>query len=652
MADYAMVVGIECYQSPLPRTLRGPSLDALRFALWLYECERVPGANILLFQNKSEWAGVVAADYDATLEKVRAAGIVVRDNPSRARIAEAWRGELLSGPLEPGTLWLYWSGHGLTFPQHGEAVLCADVEEGDQSYIFLAEFRQSLRSEIFQRFTRQRIIVDACAEYATPGALSIVSFRNPRTWIVTETPVQIELDAVPVGSTAQAEDGGSLFSRVVIKELKRWGWPTDLRAFHGNLEKALAAETGDRSKLPRVRILSDWFEAGIEFGEHAEQCRKMVEMLGKCDIPFDAYQPFYLRTMGGLTSDAGVLSAASLTAKVRELLQLNREAEFGFHSQGLVEFLARVSRKYGAGAEAIQKWLDGLPKGALYSVKKKLDEEALDLVLTIRLKESAANPDGYPAAIQADLSDVNFSSTILTWNFSDLKDAKTLESHARLILNAADAQARRQKGVHLRIQVFANPPLMGVPIHAFRLNPEDDDTSAVFGRFHSFVLRSRARLVGAAEYDLHSWKDKARALSQRPCSKIEFHPAPQWQDESSEEVNDTLARVDGLLVIRDPLTAPSPATKGLYKLLSAALHRGVPLASWPIVVPGAKGAPPGGYDADLKKLFGECGLLAEAPERLLAARKSQPWARSVALFWDEDDTERLLNPTGEEPSQL
>src|ERR1700733_13218245 len=162
MADYALVVGIERYETSAATTLQGPSLDALRFALWLCNVQKLPPANIVLILNKGKWSGLPEQIYIQTVKKVDAAGIAVRDNPSRLAIAKAWREDLLSGPEVSGTLWLYWSGHGLTFPQNREAVLCADLELKDPSYIFLSEFRDSLRSQAYQRFKWQRLIVDAC----------------------------------------------------------------------------------------------------------------------------------------------------------------------------------------------------------------------------------------------------------------------------------------------------------------------------------------------------------------------------------------------------------------------------------------------------------------------------------------------------------
>lgn len=649
---YALVVGIERYETPAAKPLQGPSLDALHFALWLSEMRKVPAANIVLILNKSEWQGSAAAIYEQTANKAMATGIAIRENPTRSGIMKAWREDLLSGPEEPGIVWLYWSGHGVTFPQGRDAVLCADIEWNDPSYIFLSEFRDSLRSQTYQRFRRQRLIVDACAEYVNPEDLHITSFRNPSTWAITEAPDQVELNAVAVGSTAQAEEGGSLFSRILFGELEKSGWPNDPRDLHRALEQTIQSETDDESKQPRLRIFSPRFEAGIDAGDHADECRKLLEMLWKCKVPFESYQPAYMRTMGGLTSDPQVLSASSLTAMIRELLQLKREADFGNRSLGIVEFFERVRREFQNDALPIEQWLKDLPAGAMLTVRKKLDQESSDLVLTIRLNESAANPSGFPLSIRADLSDASFSSTILSWDFHDVTDLASLESQARLILSASDGQARRQKGTKLSVQVFANPPLMGVPWHAFRLDPEDEIDCATFGQLYPFVLRSRARLMRAAKYDLDSWKQKAKALRLRPCSQIAFAPAPVWNDEVREEVNDKLARVDGLLLISDALDAPSLATEGLYKLLSAALRRGLPLASWPILIPGAKRSGAASFAQDLKNLFAECGSLAETPERFRNARKSQPWARHTVLFWDDDDADKLLNLIGEEPSQL
>ncbi|MHC1764722.1 MAG: caspase family protein [Verrucomicrobiia bacterium] len=652
MHDYALVVGIEVYGSARVRDLQGPSLDALEFTLWLSETQGIPAGNIALFLNKAAWDIELGDRYSSVLGKVKARGIVIRDSPSRVAISEAFRTNLLSGSDEPGTLWLYWSGHGLTFPPSREALLCAGEELKEPSFIFLSEFRDALRSETYRRFSRQRLIIDACAEYLTPEELNLGSFRNPSTWAVTQAPEQIELDAVAVGSTAQAEPGGSLFTRVMLRELRARGWPSDLRDFHQALETAIRGETKDEARLPRMRIISPRFEAGIDTGTHADECRRLLEMLESCEIPFDAYQPFYLRTMGGLTSDVHVLSAPTLTAMVRELLQLAREAEFGDRSLGLVEFFERIWREFKGRAAPIETWLNQLPAGARLTVREKLDQESADLLLSFQLTESAGNQDGFPVALRADLTDATLSSSLLSWEISDIKDTEALETEARLILTASDAQARRQRGVNLHVQVFANPPLLGVPWHAFRVDPEDKIDEAVFGQLCTFVLRSRARLVRDRKYDLASWKRKALALRKRPCATISFAPAPEWSDAGKQELNDQLAQLEGLLLMSHPLAAPSAPTEGDYKVLTAALRRGVPLACWPVVLPGTQ-ASAGARMADtLRGLFGQCASLAQTPAHFRDARKSEPWARQVALFWDDDDHEKYLILTGEEPRQI
>jgi hypothetical protein len=111
-----------------------------------------------------------------------------------------------------------------------------------------------------------------------------------------------------------------------------------------------------------------------------------------------------------------------------------------------------------------------------------------------------------------------------------------------------------------------------------------------------------------------------------------------------------------LLLINDTLGAPPLTKSGLCKLLTVALKKGVPLATWPIELPGDEKNPGTLFEENLKenleKLFHECSLLAQTPERFRNARKSQPWARRTALFWDDDDNDKNLNFLGEEPSQL
>ena len=134
MADYALVVGIEKYETPAAHWLQGPALDAMRFALWLCKSQKVPAKNIILIHNKSDgWKGDFEKDYQKVLDEVKGLGIEPRDDPSRGSISEAWRTDLPARQGR-GTLWIYWSGHGVTFPSNRDAVLCADLESGNPSF--------------------------------------------------------------------------------------------------------------------------------------------------------------------------------------------------------------------------------------------------------------------------------------------------------------------------------------------------------------------------------------------------------------------------------------------------------------------------------------------------------------------------------------
>ena len=226
---------------------------------------------------------------------------------------------------------------------------------------------------------------------------------------------------------AQAEQGGSLFSRVLFAELKKSGWPDHPSDLQKALDEAIYSETGDKNKFTRVIVRSPGYEGGIELGNHANECKALLEMMWKCKIPFEGYQPAYMRTMGGCTSDPQVLAASSLTDMVRELLELKRE-EFGGHSLALIEFFERVRREFQVNASPIAKWLDAIPPGVSADVKQKLDKESSNLVLTILVKKSKEDQHGFPVSIHADLWDANFSSVVLSWDFPNLQIERLLKS--------------------------------------------------------------------------------------------------------------------------------------------------------------------------------------------------------------------------------
>ena len=651
MSDFALVVGIESYASAFAASLQGPSLDALRFTLWLRKLG-VSGKNIILIHNKSkEWSGDLEAVYQKTLQRVREEGVIPSEEASFGAIKNSWREGLLAGPAKTGTLWIYWSGHGVTFPKREEALLCGDVESGEPTYLYLSELRDSLRSEKFARFSRQRIIIDACAEHLKYEDLQIAGARSPDSFEAVNEPDQIVLNAVPVGKKARAEEGGSLFTRMLLRRLETSGWPDDIVGFYQDLMSDIAKELPDTGKVPRLRILSPKFEAGIlAAGDRREvECRRILRVLADSKLPYNRYQPFYARTMGPLSSDPEVLAVSSVTDMLWELLELPPQAELGGFSRALVELLSRVTRAFPDETGPIKTWLnDQIPEAGQLDIQATLDREDADLALVFLLMESALHQSGVPVAMSAYLCDATFSVTIQTWNIPAINARPGLEEELRRVLCAAGSFAQKQR-VKLAVHVFANPPLLDLAYHALRLDPKDQEDCSSFGEFHPFFLRSRARLLrDDIKYDLDSWSKKTAKLRLRPARTIRFHPAPAYHSGAA----DVLANVDGLLSIQEVFStssAAAPDTPAIHKLLSMGLKRGLPLVTWRIAPP-EKGDWKK-FEKKMKNVFKKCKRIGEVPLQLMAERKSQPWARETVLLWDDDDTAALFARLTEEPQQ-
>jgi hypothetical protein len=507
--------------------------------------------------------------------------------------------------------------------------------------------RLSLCSEAFGRFDRQRIVIDACAGHVTFADLRIARARNPDTFTAVQDPEQIVLTSVAAGEGARAEEGASLFTRLLLARLQETGWPQEIVKLYEALEDDIKREAAGTRKLPRISIASPRFEIGILSGgdKRESECRLILDVLLPCAVPTNQFQGHYLRTMGRLSSDPDVLAASSRTEMISELLQLPSQPEFGGYSRGLIEWLARVQRALPAATVPIQEWLAReIPEAGRAEIRQTLDKEQKELALVCVLTESTLDSSGLPVALNAYLCDAGFSAVVRTWSTLAIPSRPSLEDELRQVLVAGRSLALKQK-VGLTIHVFANPPLLDVAYHALRVDPDDEDCSS-FGDLHPFLLRSRARLIRNEKYDLESWQTKVEALRAQPANAVSFHPAPAYGPTARDE----LAKIDGLLSIREVLasTADGPPPSVL-KLISTALKRGLPLVTW-------RTAPPKDDDWQaserrMRDLFDVCPFVADVPERLRDERRSEPWAREIVFVWDDDNTAALLARVTEEPHQ-
>ena len=435
---------------------------------------------------------------------------------------------------------------------------------------------------------------------------------------------------------------------VVFVHLKTYRFPESIKRFPmlPSLKQSLETSLDVNGELAKIAgAILDGLKRRDHASSHPEG-EQLLALLAKCEILIDEYRPHYIRTIGPLNADKQVLGEASLPAMIQELLNFPPDPYFAGHTEPLVEFLKRVHCEFKARAAPIGTWLEQVPVGAMQTISERLSQESRNLALTIELIESTANGTGFPVSIQAFLTDAHFATTVRTWSIRDLADVPSLEAGARGLLEDAHVAAHDQD-VKLSVQVFAKHLLMGVPWHAFRVDLDEvEGDCSEFGEYHPFVLRSRARRLNDKNHAMQEWREKARQLRERGCAEIVFSAAPEWTS-GGRDVSDQLSRIDGMLVLGEPLGPFSEATKGLYQVLGMAIRKGLPLLSWPIVHPCESCHTARDIGRGLGVLFGECGSILDTPERLRKARKSEPWARHTALFWDDDDSETIFKKLSE-----
>ena len=339
---------------------------------------------------------------------------------------------------------------------------------------------------------------------------------------------------------------------------------------------------------------------------------------------------------------------------IGEFLALDRSPLYGGLPEALVEFFVRVIRRFGTKAAQLEKWMDdkGILPGAHSTIDQRLSQESSDLLLTILLQETAAASDGYPCNVQAHLCDAGLVGMIDSWKPQEIADTSKLEEWARNLLTQAGGRAVR-KNTNLSVQVFANPPLLGVPWQYFPVDPKAaPEERSCFGELYSFVLRSRDRYVRPQQFEYQAWQAKSEALSQRLGSAIDFAPAPP----PDPQAKFALAKIDGCLFFRETVTTKIKPDSAIYRLWKPVLQKGLPLAAWrtcpPELTESLTPADWDGLQGKVRKLFDECPGIGKTPGRFREARSAGSLALDMVLFWDDaKSADKLRNVMGNEVTQ-
>jgi hypothetical protein len=314
LTEYALVVGVEDYASSRVRPLQGPSLDAMRFALWLRRKRGLPSSNIILLHNKcAKWKGELEEEYTRVSQDLRGEGVSSLGLPTFDRVGSAWQKELLSLCPKAGKarLWVYWSGHGVMISDDGQAFFCSDVTHLDEpQVIYASELREGLHTQPFVRFSPQWLIFDACSSYLKSDQLFLISHRRPENYPAKHSATQALLQAVPEYEGAVQHEGASPFTSALLDVLNTAPQlADDADGLWRAVTKSIEDKTGDPRKWPRLVIDAPGFNK--QWPPGPAHLTFQIDAIGVVGLPesqaadVQAFVDLYLEPADGVAAFGG-----------------------------------------------------------------------------------------------------------------------------------------------------------------------------------------------------------------------------------------------------------------------------------------------------------------------------------------------------------
>lgn len=216
---YALIIGINSYpQLAASWHLRSPVTEARQIARWLLKCG-VPVSQIQCFLAEST-AEAAEPLRDHHGQELRC------QQPTTNLIREALVATALPALPEGSTLIFYWAGHGELGPNRTQLLYAQDYSDKVPSVFNFNDIMQVFTAKRWARFTRQILLVNACANLDTNSDLENVkvnfSLTNCRSYFV---PSQFVLFACPLGEYAEhgQEERPTLFFEKIFGVLQQLG---------------------------------------------------------------------------------------------------------------------------------------------------------------------------------------------------------------------------------------------------------------------------------------------------------------------------------------------------------------------------------------------------------------------------------------------
>jgi len=355
---WAVVAGVEKYAGGWEWNLNGPVNDACRFVRWLRD-RGVPAGQIKLLLSPLDH-NLTQADELELDPKVGVAWELATANALHDALEEIHSEE---GDL----LYLFLGGHGVIV--EGERLFLSSDARGDGLHnLDFDDLLKSLRTDHFNGFRRQVVLVDSCADYVLRTDLEFTPPKRVLSKGRPSSPDQFVLYAAADGERAGNDpiERTGHFSRVVLDWFEKsgdWQWPPDPNQLAGHVKDHFNRNQPKHGAQTPIVIRwrsgkgdeDDLHGSMEEFTGRLRLIREVRQKLDPLSVGWEQWFEFYVQTKRYL--DRQLPQTKSRDEMLRHLAAAPAfDQERREFPKPLFEFVWRAAR--GLSNQPLQRWVE------------------------------------------------------------------------------------------------------------------------------------------------------------------------------------------------------------------------------------------------------------------------------------------------------
>ncbi|MBE9144293.1 substrate-binding domain-containing protein [Planktothrix mougeotii] len=256
---YALLVGIEKYDTGSSWNLDGPANDVYKFAKWLHN-NKVPAKNISIVLSPLDKNKKIAQDIESLIGG-KSLPPATADN-----IKNFFEPKNINSKKHSLFLF-FWAGHGCINNQTNERCLYfADATSAHFKYISINQVQSAMKTDLYNNIPKQIFFIDACAYYKDLNERNIpLEYRIHDSPKINSLAKQFALFAAQPGETAiNRETSCGLFSKNLLTILEnlpdKKQWPPDMATVTTEIKKVFADLREKDPKIKQIPVVQwkDW----------------------------------------------------------------------------------------------------------------------------------------------------------------------------------------------------------------------------------------------------------------------------------------------------------------------------------------------------------------------------------------------------------